>query len=332
MIVPTLETVHDALASGLDGLVINDGTRLHVSSELLALDAISIDQLPFLLLRTGSFTASEWQPFVQDVLWDITAELKVSAAPGKAPRELRRVVERLFDQMGRLRGLFVDESGNIVPFSDHALDLYRRGKLTSLAFRAGPFLKSMRARPEAPDAPFAVADLVFHVEYLANHDPSEPVYARTASTGFNVLGVEGGGQIDTNSPMAMKIPTPALQDRRTWTQFADATEVAPANLPFVRRPIRDVAGPSYAALIKEINVSPRLATLSGAGATLQLSAIAIRVSGASEYVTQLGSWSSSDPTKATVSATGLVTRVAAGQVAITCSYGGAVGTAQITLT
>ncbi len=332
MIAPSLETVHDALVGGLDGLSINDGTRLHVSSELLALDAISVDQLPFLLLRTGSLQAAEWQPFVQDMQWDITAELKVAAAPGKAPRELRRVVERLFDQMGRLRGLFVDDAGVVVPYSDHALDLYRHGKLTSLAFRAGPFLKSMRARPEQPDAPFAVADLVFHVEYLANHDPSEPVFARTVSTGLNVLGVAGGGQIDTDSPIAMKIAKPAPKDTRSWTQFADATDVSPARWPFVKRSTRDVAGPSYAALIKEITVHPANATIAGAGSTLQLSAIAIQVSGASQYVTQTGTWSSSDLTKATVSAEGLVTNVAPGSVDITCSYGGATGTALITLT
>jgi hypothetical protein len=332
VIVASLETVHDALVGALDGLVIGDGTRLHASSELLALDAITEGLLPFLLLRTGSLTATEWQPFVQDVQWDITAELKVAAAPGKAPRELRRVVERLFDQMGRLRGLFVDNAGAVVPYSDRALDLYRRGKLTSLAFRAGPFLKSMRARPEAPDSPFAVADLVFHVEYLANHDPSEPVFARTVSTGFNVLGPDGGGQIDTDSPMAMKIATPAPKDRRTWTQFADATDVSPAGFPPVPRRIRDVAGQSYGALIKEITVSPATATIAGAGATQQLSAIAIQVSGVSLYVTQAASWTSSDPTKATVSASGLVTRVAPGTVTITCSYGGATGSALITLT
>lgn len=58
-------------------------------------------------------------------------------------------------------------------------------------------------------------------------------------------------------------------------------------------------------------------------ATSQQSATAVKSGGAAnEAVTSKATWSSSDPTKATVSTTGLVTGVAAGTTVITAGYGG----------
>jgi uncharacterized protein YjdB len=74
------------------------------------------------------------------------------------------------------------------------------------------------------------------------------------------------------------------------------------------------------------------ATLSSSTAqTSQFVAGAMMSSGPEQSVTSTAAWSSSNPAVATVSATGLVTAVAAGSTDITATYGGVAGTASLTV-
>ena len=68
-------------------------------------------------------------------------------------------------------------------------------------------------------------------------------------------------------------------------------------------------------------------TLIGAGQTSQLAAFAELIDGETLTVTTSAAWASTDPTIATVSATGLVTTVSFGQVTITATFGGVQATA-----
>lgn len=67
------------------------------------------------------------------------------------------------------------------------------------------------------------------------------------------------------------------------------------------------------------------------GATAQYSAVANLSDGSTENVTTSATWTSSNPDIATVSATGLVTAVAQGNVSISATFDSVTGTAQAAL-
>lgn len=86
--------------------------------------------------------------------------------------------------------------------------------------------------------------------------------------------------------------------------------------------------------VKSLAVTPATKTLSLAGTkTQQLTATATLIDGTTTRdATADAAWSSSDTAKATVSAAGLVTAVAAGTATITGTYRGKSGTSAITVT
>ena len=79
--------------------------------------------------------------------------------------------------------------------------------------------------------------------------------------------------------------------------------------------------PTGKAKLTEIIVGPADGSL-GIGDTLAYRCLAIDSTGSSQDVTQLATWTSSNPAVATVDATGLVTAVAAGSAAIQAAYSG----------
>lgn len=76
-------------------------------------------------------------------------------------------------------------------------------------------------------------------------------------------------------------------------------------------------------------------TVSGAapavGSAVQFTAMATLSDGTTKDVTSLATWQSSDTTEATVSSTGVVTAIAAGNVNVTATYQSVTGTDQITI-
>src|SRR5512144_1801484 len=95
-------------------------------------------------------------------------------------------------------------------------------------------------------------------------------------------------------------------------------------------PAPDGTAPSFAKggqpnKVKSIAVSPSSATVA-IGATLQLTATASPPGSATTFA-----WASSNAAVATVSATGLVTGVAAGTATVSASAGGKTGTSVITV-
>lgn len=333
MIKPTLQTVHDALVAGLNDIALSNGSTLTCSNKKLTMETVSEANLPFLLMYTGRATQSEWTSYVTQVSWDIPAELKVKGATGEAPDVLRGIIDDINGYTTWLRGLFVDESGQVHLFSQDTINRYQKGELNPLAIRGGPFLKSWAARPDASENPYAVADLVFHVEFLDDHDITE--YGQAQQWGVGIVPVAPDKAYplgDPEQPWKYQFPIPAYaNDTRTQGLFAGPDTTATngkTNPPF---------SGSYAApkgadprqAVKDINVTPPTSTISHLS-TVQLTAVAVQVDGVSYYPPV--TWSSSDITKATVSQSGLVTGVAAGTVTITASYGGASGTASVTLT
>jgi len=84
-------------------------------------------------------------------------------------------------------------------------------------------------------------------------------------------------------------------------------------------------GPSVAS----VTVTPSTYTLTAAGATVQFSASA--VDGTGKSVTGTVTWSSSNDSVATVSASGMATAVADGSVQVTATVGGVTGSATLTV-
>lgn len=91
------------------------------------------------------------------------------------------------------------------------------------------------------------------------------------------------------------------------------------------------AGLVTSSPVASIAITPLTKTLA-ADATWQLVATATLADSTTEVVTIPATWSSTDPTKATVSSTGLVTAVASGSASISCAYRGVTSTAPCVVT
>lgn len=98
----------------------------------------------------------------------------------------------------------------------------------------------------------------------------------------------------------------------------------------LRDVVRDVPVDDFLATgdIASIAVTPATPNIS---ATQQMVATATMDDGSTRDISSLAVWASSDPTKATVNATGLVTAVADGTTTISASFGGKTGSTVATI-
>lgn len=119
------------------------------------------------------------------------------------------------------------------------------------------------------------------------------------------------------------------RDRSLVHAFAGATAVADGGTEGARTVVRAVV----MSMVSTLSVTPATATLTSGSPTQQLSATVDLADGTTAHAVPASMirWTSSDATKATVSASGLVTRVAVGSATITGSYGGKTDTSVITL-
>lgn len=340
---PSMPTVFGALTQGLDQAPIGDGNYVSVSSKFLGIDKVSDALLPFLLLKTGSFQATEWDRFQTQVVWDVSGELKVKHDPEDVEQYLQQVTEALFNQVGLIRGLLVDDSLKVYPYSDAAVQPYRDGKLTALAFRGGPFITSLRTRPAQPDSPYRIADIVLRIEYISDHTPGAGTYPLLDLLTIGMTPIAPDRSFpaaDPSVPWRYQLPIPAPpQDTVVAGRIVGPPSSVPQgdvqlSPPFPNRPVPYLKGIPYGTLVKEVVIQSASATIAANGGTTQLQAIANHIDGSSEYSTLTGTWTSLTPSKATVSASGLVTGAngGTGTVTIQNSFGGATGSATITLT
>ena len=345
-----MDTVFKALVSGLNGTPLTNPVSplqatLTADSGHVNIEKISEAQLPYLLLKSGSLSLSEWVMFEYQVSWDIEGQLKIKSEPAKADAVMQSVMEDLLSQVTKLHGLFVDDSYVVHPLSMQSLQMYQQGLLTPLAMRGGPFVRSFRMRPQPSESAFMVADLTIHLEFISQKEPEliDPAFRGVPLETFSVGTIFRNP--DSSIPLAdpyqdfkYQLPRTAYpQDVQRQGRYSTPDQGAPrgarSSPPFNGQPIVGTAGVPYSDLVKEINVSPASATFAHTG-TQQLTALAIHTGGWGEQITANPSttWVSSNQTIATVSASGLVSGVAAGSCTITCSFGGASGTSSLTLT
>ena len=149
------------------------------------------------------------------------------------------------------------------------------------------------------------------------------------------IGNAAGTAIPYDHNQKFSLPTPAVADTVSWTAmqtpgpalYVNSTPLDPRQYPLQT----NIPGVAFdPAALGQVTIAPLSATVA-ALATKQLQAIGINLDGSTVNITGAVTWASSDATKATVSAAGLVTGVATGSAAITATLGSLVGTSAITI-
>jgi hypothetical protein len=331
---PSFEAVHAALVTGFHTATLSDGLVLTASANLTAIEAVSQANLPYLSFKTGSFTTvGEADPWESKISWDIPAELKVEGAAGHAGDVARRVIRDLFAITATIRGLPVTADGVLRPYGKNTAKYVAKNELTYLANRGGPYLRTVSVNPESADDPFAIAKLVFHVDFILQTEPErETRKVKVTTFGMNVLDL-ARQTLDWDVTRPYSVPQPALADTSSQTAHVEpAPAITAGGLPLetgLPEPVR-LKGPEASKIVAALIVEPAVKTLA-ALATQQLQAIAVYQDRSTGLVTPNATYASSDDTKATVSSGGLVTAVASGSATITVTYEGVTGTCRVTV-
>lgn len=310
----SLIAVNDALVQGFDGITLSDGSILAADKKPDQPEDISDDLLPFLLFDIGRMEFEPWQEWQKSVSWDVSATLKVRGEAGEVDNLILNVIQDVLAQSVKLIGLPVDENGVVTPYDSTTRRLFETGRLKFLVERGAPYLKSAVVKPSRGS--YAEANLVFHVETTIDLDPRGELPRMLVG----VIGVNQattGIAQDTTLPDPLGIAIVSANDQHAQGAYdtPDPNRQRRPQMPYVQ---------GAQQIVTSVNATPYTASLSVGAPTIQLSAIATYASWQTLYVTGQGGWASSDPTKATVSATGLVTRVAAGTTTITCTSNGVV--------
>lgn len=337
---PSLENVVAALMEGLDGAPIpgqessaNPRGLLTANDRINSESPVSDAVLPFLRFATGGLTAAPWQMWQQQIKATIPAVLKVRVRPDEGGARMRQAIDVIFRRMALLLGLPVDEAGKVMPYTEDTARRYDAGELADLVDRTGPHFSVARVT-EAPGTPYATADLAFTVEFLLDMDPRKFYQAQVVAIGVNLPGAAGENVETEWTPDA---PTPD-EDTTATGRFnspdpeilVGAAEVPRAFPPFPQGDdVEDaVEGPPIADAVASVAVYPRTAAVGIAG-TYQLVAVVQFGDGNVRNVTAASTWATSDATKATVSASGLVTGVGVGTASITATYLGIASSAAV---
>jgi hypothetical protein len=205
----------------------------------------------------------------------------------------------------------------VVPFTPATASRFDSGDLTFVAERGAPFLKSMVMA--SSQGSYATASLVFHVESTIDNDPrgSLPIALQAR---FGVIPMSGSLAQDQTLPEPYGIPITPDSSYRGISAYATRDPLWKTRT----RPLPQLAGVADADRVMAVNATPYTATVTAGSPTVQLSSIATYANWNTAHVEQLGTWTSTSPSVATVNSAGLVTRVAAGSTTISVTFGGAV--------
>lgn len=322
----TLPLVYRALIEGFNGIQLTRGGELTAAGKPDQPETISNDVLPFLLFDVGAMTMAPWNEWEELCTWDVPARLKVLGVPGDVDDTILDVLWDLILRAKSIVGLPIDETGSVVPFNDRTAYMFDEAKpqLMFLAERGAPVLKSIRIA--ASKGPYIEADLIFGVSTIFNFDPRTLHPMEKGVFGLNPVGPgllwkdENGVALtadgDRIAIVAQNSPPPDLGNAHL--------------LPPLDQVPRRVAGTDPRTTVVRLNVTPYTVTLYSVLPTAQLTAIAFYGNNASAFVTQQAAWVSSDPSVATVSASGLVQLLTLGSTIITASFGGISASATIT--
>lgn len=313
----TLNLIMMSMIAGFDGFELDDGSVITADKKPDSIQAVSDDVLPFMLFDTGSIQVAPWQAWQDSVSWDIPCTLKIKYPSDSIDDRMLEILQQIMQRTAELIGLPIDEDGNVVPFTPATAVRFDRGELSFVAERGAPFLRSMVAAPS--QGSYATASLSFHVESTIDNDPRGALPVALQAR-FGIIPMSGSLAQDQTLPEPYGIPITPDSSFRGISAYTTRDPLWKTRNP----PLPQLAGVADADLVSSVNTTPYTATLTAGAPTVQLSSIAKYANWNTIHVEQLGAWTSTAPSVATVTAAGLVTRVAAGSTTISVSFGGAV--------
>jgi hypothetical protein len=318
---PSFTQIHDTLVAGFNGFKLSDGKFLAASNTVTA--SVSGGRYPFLAFTTGSFSLSPWKDFEQSLSWDVPARLYVQGPGDDGEQTLRRVLMDVVFRTQELLGLPIDKDGKIVPFNDDTVRLYEDDKIEFLVERGAPFIRTIRANPL--DDGLSTADIVFHIEATLSLDPRTLRLMKVGVIGINPVPPDGLFQDTTAEDgrgIAMVFGTDAETGQGGYASRDPSLPAGFFNSNQERGKVNDLGSLPLNQITTSVNVTPYAIALSAGSPTASLSAIANAQDFSSQYVTQTAQWTSSNALVATVSTSGVVTRVGAGSCTVSCTYNG----------
>lgn len=300
----TLEQIYDALVQAYTNTPI-PGTKWKLTAAHKPDNIVDVsdDKLPFLLFDIGNMTLSDWKPWEKYVTWNLSATLKVKGEPGDTDKIFLRVLNAFLLRTVQVLGLPVDAKGNVVPYTQATATMFDRDELTFLADRGAPLVTGVQSQPS--DGKYSQATIQFGVQCVLDLDPRTLPIAKVA-----IMDISSYPNSGINSDST-------LPDSHAVTLGYDTAS------PVAGGDAQGVAGTPPSQQIRGVNVTPYSLSLSVGTPTGALTAIATFADWSSSPVTPLASWSSSNAAVATVDASGVVHRVAAGTCTVSCTYAGA---------
>ncbi len=329
-----LDGVYRTLVAAFHGAELTDNV-LTAEGHVTNVDAVGRGQLPYLAFQTGTVDLSEWgrDDWTDEVKWTIPAQLVVESDVADGGALMRVLLADLLQRTRSVRGLPVDEDGNVVP-DDGSMEHVKRmqgGEIEMVADRRGPHLASIRV-----DGPFDsgryVATLSFKLAFLMTLDPRDLQRAQVAVLGVRPVDL-ARSNIDTSLPPELQM-VPRFEDseRKAVGRFTEP-------YPYVIKDGRPVIGYGFKAQVdgtphSQIPVAAQCDPMSvtlAALATKHASLLITMQDRSMHRVSDVASWSTSDAGVATVSAAGVITAVAAGTATITGTYSGLSGACAVTV-
>jgi hypothetical protein len=320
---PTLDQIHDALVSGFQKFRLSNGKFLTATNTNNTTP--SGGTYPFLAFRTGRFSLKPWKDFQWSLSWDIPATLTVQGPGEDGEIQARQVLNDLILRTMQLIGLPIDDKGKVTPLNDNTIRLFDEGKLTFLCERGAPFLTS--GNVSAIDDGLCRAELVFHVESTMSFDQRELNLMKVGVLGINPVPPDGIFQDSTTDDGRGVHLVYGTSDESGFGGYASKDPALPQGFINSNQEKPDSNVEPTQSVTAQVIVQPYSLALSIGTPTAQLSAIAQSQSYITQYVTSSGAWQSSAPSVATVSASGLVSRVAAGSCTVSCTFNGVVSNA-----
>ena len=330
--VATVDSIVTKMMSAFHGAFLTDGGRLTATDSISEYEQMSEHQSPVIAFIGEQLRSVPFPPWIAKQSLTITARLKVSALKktmGSSRQAMRRVLDDVARICAMVRGLPLDDAGTVIAYTEKTAELFKRDdddkiKLHELCNRGGPSFVSAVVNP-VPGGPFAEATLTFAVEFEQDFDPrkyynasvvvigmqpmepslyDQPVGADWTPLSFaSVTDTTGRGRFDSEVPV--------------FRGLSSRVEIPNEGIP--TEGIKRVSGNDPDIELVSITAVPYTATVAVLG-TQQLIAISSFRAGNVQDVTSVVTWASSDATKATVSATGLVTGVAPGSTNITAQW------------
>lgn len=169
---PTFDNVFTGLILGFDGVALPAGP-LNVTDQFIDESDFSESNLPLLSLQEGAMTLNPWDEWSVQAVWSLPAILEIPVNYADyGGQQIRASIQALIARAVQLRGLPVNDRGEIVPFYPTREYDYAAGALAVLT-RTGPNIGSVRV-VRRPERRTAQVSMTITIDAIINVDPRTP--------------------------------------------------------------------------------------------------------------------------------------------------------------